>query len=293
MGNLLNNNPYEQNVGVLRMFFRRPLTLIVAILNILLCAGTFPLFLHNPIGGMIPIVAVLIPLALLGIAYIMFFVKSRRKKLLNGAIRMLKATAIIKNIIGACFFAMEVYLLLKYLINAINNYSVNLKFVAIHILTIIFLVIYTVAQLVYSFSVGKSQKGIYLVKKGAVIYGVCSILVMPVVGCFLFSNAYFAMSKVIISAEKTHLLVLLVLLFVCLLLEGILAFKYSSFVTKMSDSYVEVPEIQREEEENPFQGIAGVTPVVPPTDRSLCSRCGKKLSKRDAFCRSCGAPVNK
>lgn len=295
----IKTNPYEENTLVLNSFFKRPIVLLVAIFNALVCVGITVLaglMFSDFLDAWIMYAVAIFPLILQYMVYLLFFVRARRKTGLKSPVAVLKASGIYSLVLCVLNIAFWGYHWGITIYRAVlHNYHISIALLVICIVVLGVFLVYSISKLIFAKSLKKSMNSIYLNSKGATAYGVCNLLL----GLFVVITMVFYAVVMIMNysypfyfQSQTAVLVLTavvtVLLAVAFFAESLLAFKYANFVSKMSSNFVVVPQIK--EEDNPFEGIEGITPVVNETQ---CTGCGKKLNPDDAFCPACGTSVKK
>lgn len=334
----MTQNPYQRNLEIIKGFFGKPVVLVTSILlfvsnfygffvssagvssNILKSymsnlnintdgpAGMF--FSFNEDSFSLPTLD--ITAILFALAFLLFFIFSRRESpSLTAPCVLFKVGAIIELVAVCILTAGLLFVLAAIVLAAIsvkNNLDAavitGLSLLAIPLIVIViaFLLTYTISQLRFINSVGKSLKTIYISDKGSVVYGVTSVIYAAVsaFGIFLFLPSVFTLDVPSIVL-LTSLSVLKVAVYV---LCAVVAFKYHSYIKRLTKDYVTEPQFV---EPAPTQNAAPVVNEVPvslpnmPSQNEvpkapqviICKNCGEQLSPDDYFCNNCGTPIDR
>lgn len=147
-------------------------------------------------------------------------------------------------------------------------------------------------------SIDDSMSGINLYKKGAMAYGICSIVIG---GCPVISVS--SLFTVFSPLFATFMLLIVLIGAATNIIMGIVAIKYASYIKNISINFstepVYVPEEMDDfEEAMPFGNIHGVTShmdddnpyaqTTPESANSYCTKCGNSVTTEDLFCNKCG-----
>lgn len=261
-------NLYQQNTNILKEFFKKPIVLITSIVwfatiivnfflgifmsnndaikrmihDILTMEGSYA-YTYTNTGLNIPIVSVLIALA-----FLLFYISSRKADGgLNGAATLFKVVSIIALVASCilsavCVLAMFLCFVLM-LIPAAQFIFIFILFFAV---LVAMLLIESISQLFFANAIKKSLNGIYLYKNGAMTFAVIQFIKVSVFA-LLSIICYFV--YIGISSQPGYYYPLVPELFLLAIISfvvsipsslfmGILALKYSSYISTMSQGYV-------------------------------------------------------
>lgn len=291
-------NPFDENVQLVSSFFKKPLTITVSIFYMILALLSITGNINGNVWSIVSIGMVMLLFVLKAISYILFYKDSKKGEVLVSDAILFKITSLYKLLLWAgvlAYLGKETYTHIKNVIN--YNISLDWEVFVIYVLVVLFLLFYCISSIRFANSIKKSITSIYLNKKGAGGYSLASFLfaliIMLVCGLAVAFVVTYFRNPILVETVKSSTTIinacLLLLSAVTLILEGILAFKYVKYITEVNESYTvtKVKEI-KETEENPFEGIDGIGTIS-----NICKKCGKTYSDGDAFCSSCGSPINR
>lgn len=291
------NAQYQQNVDIIKGFFRKPIVLVVGVLTLIstIChsvasyvsSDLLDKALSNVFSEIFSQVKMLGDSSVavevessfslnffaiaMGIAFILLFAFGRNKKnAIRGGATYFKVLATIEYVI--CFI-LTVCCVILAVATCVIKLATAYKAILVFILALVgvFLFISGYSKLRFAKSVCNSMDSIYLEKKGANLFAVISFIV----------SAFFltACSYIIVYPVDTTLTVALALdfalncgLFVC---TGIMAVKFSRYINGIEKGTVALPVN---------------TKAVEPEkqDEWICSNCGTAFTDEDIFCHVCG-----
>lgn len=147
-------------------------------------------------------------------------------------------------------------------------------------------------------SIDDSMRGIHLYKKGAMTYGVISIVtgalsVMVLPSLYMIFTPMYATVLLVPTLIGTAVTIIM----------GIVAIKYASYIKNISIDFSTEPvyttdETDDFEEAMPFGNIQGVTSHIDDSNpyaqatqekaNNFCNKCGNSVTAEDLFCNKCG-----
>lgn len=300
---------YQQNIDIIKSFFRKPVVLVAGILTLVatLCQSVVSYImaptvvqywsqhvidLYSQFSFLIEeyedVISVgfsseqsfsldLFTIAL-GIAFILLFAHGRsNSNNIQGSAKYFKVLATIEYIIS---FVVVVFAILIVIITIASDfpveYKINISMIVIAIGAFIFLAGFS--KLRFSKAICNSMNSIYLDKTGSILFAVISFvkaMVSLVVLALLLSLA--VVGSVIADGFDvpwlfTYPLVAL-LTGVFNLFYGILASKYNRYICGVTNGTIEMPADKEDEKEK------------------ICIVCGSPLTEEDVFCSVCGNKV--
>lgn len=300
-------NPFQENIDIVKGFFKRKLVLFYAIFTIL------PIFslvfidvtgLMNTFGGFdggkllseLPqntnvsgtaasVYFMFIFEILLAVAFLLFFVKSgSEESSLKAPVGIFRVVSIIKLVIVVLISLASVMVVLFASLHIMANYSVLVSIFTVPFMFMaipVFLLL-IVSQTIFSGNIKESINSIYLKKKGAKFFGVMNLLsagfcvYFSVLIAVLLINADSQNSFGVADIPYVAFAVLTVIKYIVGALVGI---KYSGYIEDFSDSSTARETVSEQNEEE--------------SDIPVCKSCGKPLKPDDYFCNHCGTSVEK
>lgn len=330
-------NLYQHNTEIIKGFFRRPIVLITSIVYLVTIVASCFLdiimsfnpevreMLNNIIAMYLPeniavttsvSADVNIPVVsiLFALAFLLFYIFSRRPDgRLNGAATLLKVISII-NLVAICIIIGVFLIVSSFLLMLAPDPQFVLLFILILAALVALLLVEAISQVLFANSIKKSINGIYLYKNGAQTFAVVQFIKVAVYALLaaLFCFVYNAVASMpyyyypIVPEPFLFTAIGVVISIPSTLLIGILAIKYSSYITDMSQGFV--PPVQQQtvyqpvyqnpepSQPNPYEPQQYAQPTAqyePQPQAVFCTNCGKQLNPDDYFCNQCGTPVRK
>lgn len=300
-------NPYQQNIDIIKGFFKRKIVLLYAIFTILpifsivfidanslintISEATGSNIITNasqtmsPAQTLMSLYSVFVIDILLAVVFLLFFVKSGSKESsLNAPIGIFRVVSVIELVITVLIALASVLAVMFASLHIMSSYSpvVSILSVPFMFAAIPVFLLLIVSQTVFSGNIKESVNSIYLKKNGAKLFGIMNFITAAFCLYFIaiiiiFINSYdsensfnYAFTPVAVFADLT------VVKFV---FGGILGIKYAKYIEDFSDSST-ARETNVEEE-------------APASDVIVCKNCGNPLKPEDYFCNHCGTPVEK
>lgn len=318
-------NPYQQNVDIIKGFFRKPIVLVTAILSFLNIGANFlsALFYQIPsintmenipmefrselITNVKQTPGIDLLSVFFAISFLLFFICSRRSSgNMNVPATMFKVISIIQLVF--CCIASAVLLVVVCILSIMVLLPFGfISFLIIPILLIaaVCLLIIGISQCIFANSVKKSIKSIYLYKNGAKLFGITNIIFSVIfLVLYVFLLIILSLSTPVDFNVQSYmfLMVYIIIYTVSSIATGIMAIKYSNYINAKTEQFVTQPPItpvytnNSETASEPYQGINGVTPVQPYNPHAepvICQNCGQPVNPDDYFCNNCGTPLQK
>lgn len=294
-------NPYQQNIDIVKGFFKRKITLLYAIFTILPIFSIVFLNLDsvyrfadafsndsfdsvvgkntNLLGTISSVYILFIFQVFLAVVFLLFFVKSdSEKSTLNVPIKMFRIVSIIEMIFAILISLAMVFVILFASLYIMANYTLPISVTAVPVMfisipAILFLIF---AQLKFAGNIKESSTSIYLKQGGAKLYGIASIIMAVLCVYFTAAITIFGMSEISVFAPLIGFFGLSVIKYFFGALVGL---KYAKYIGEFSSS-----STSREKDDNPEDK----TP-----EGIVCKTCGNSLNPDDYFCNHCGTPVEK
>lgn len=294
-------NPYQQNIDIVKGFFKRKITLLYAIFTILPIFSIVFLNLDslyrfadsfsndsfdsvvgkntNLLGTISSVYILFIFQVFLAVVFLLFFVKSdSEKSTLNVPIKMFRIVSIIEMIFAILISLAMVFVILFASLYIMANYTLPISVTAVPVMfisipAILFLIF---AQLKFAGNIKESATSIYLKQGGAKLYGIASIIMAVLCVYFTAAITIFGMSEISVFAPLIGFFGLSVIKYIFGALVGL---KYAKYIGEFSSS-----STSREKDDNPEDK----TP-----EGIVCKTCGNPLNPDDYFCNHCGTPVEK
>lgn len=294
-------NPYQQNIDIVKGFFKRKITLLYAIFTILPIFSIVFLNLDslnrfadtfsndsitsavgkntNIFGTLSSVYILFIFQVLLAVVFLLFFVKSdSEKSTLNAPIKMFRIISIIEMIIVILISLAMVFVILLASLYIMAHYSLPISITAVPVMFIsipsILLLVFS--QLKFAGNIKESVTSIYLKQGGAKLYGIANIIMAVLCVYFTAVITIFGMSDISVFAPLIGFFGLSVIKYVFGALFGL---KYAKYIGEFSNSFT-----NREKDDKPEE-IA--------SEGVVCKKCGNPLNPDDYFCNHCGTPVEK
>ena len=292
-------SPYQQNIDIIKGFFKRKLILFYAILTILPIFSIVFINLNDlfvdlnkyisasklsEIGNQTKLVGTISTVyilfifeILLAIVFLLFFVKSgSEESSLKAPISMFRVVSIISLVIVSLISLGMVYVVLfTSLYLMVNSPAFAIFAVPCMFITIPVLILQAFAQCKFAGNIKESANSIYLKKNGAKLYGVTSIIVAVICLYLTVLISIFGFAEISTVAPLIAFFGLNAIKYVFGAVVGI---KYAKYIEGFSDS-----STARE----------GGYPIEEEYDTIVCKTCGKPLKDEDYFCNHCGTPVDK
>lgn len=309
------NAQYQQNVDIIKGFFRKPIVLVTGILTIVVSVAisvlkylaTFDFAdvlnsLFEEYGNVLldpnsDIIAVGFDSTIkekvfsldfftiaFGVAFILLFAFGRSKSNnIQGGVTFYKVLATIEYVV---YFILAVCLILVGIFLFTTELSVIAKliFMIISLVAGVFVFVLGYSQLRFAKSVKESMNSIYLSSTGAKMFGVAQIisagailLYIIGIGCLNFLWGGIRPAVLVLSVTPA------VLLFVNDLIYGIMALKYDKYIDAICTGKINMPVAENFEKTEIVQEV--------PQDNSVCGNCGNPVTEEDVFCHICGNKV--
>ena len=270
-------SPYQQNIDIIKGFFKKPIVLVLAISSFVcvvyeLVVSFFNVFgnLGNQAvkyfldklpddanvassiigvngsggsGGSLNITAILF-----AVSFLLFYILSKKQENKLGAPSvMFKVISIITVV---CFgiitaFVLLITALLGVITPIINEAfdGIGQIFVPLYIFLAVFMILYllySIAQMVFALSIRKSLTSIYLKGTGAVLYGIMSF-VIAAIGIVSSVMAVLGLSKIdFITLNGTQTAVMIISAVMSAansVITGIMAVQYSKYIKNISQRF--------------------------------------------------------
>ncbi len=305
-------SPYQQNINIMKGFFRKPIVLTLSIFTFLTVVFQVTVSILNPFGAIVNRflssylnsidtsqvnvnqgigVSPSIPLGsiltiLFAVAFLLMYLQSKQEKAnLSAPSTIFKVISIINvvlvsllTLISAAVVA--ILLLVAPALQSNPDYADNPAVVMFAGLSIalcviliplcVMLLLNAIGQLLFANSIKSSLTSIYLKRKGAVLYGVTEILIAAYTiakGIFIiiFILIYNSQYTAIIEPLPITLIIMQMLFTAAAsVIMGVLAFKYSSYIKKISQKFrIEIPD-EPAKIENNEQPAFNSAPVAAP-----------------------------
>ena len=297
-------NPYQQNIDIIKDFFKRKLILFFAIFTILPIfsfvfidasdlintmgnlGGDLSLSNRTTLSSAIgSIYFLFIFEVLLAVVFLLFFVKSDSDNgTLKAPIGIFKVVSVIEfvfTILGSlatvlAALPISLYILAKF---SILTSILIVPFMFLSIPAVILLIL---SQVLFADSVKESVNSIYLERKGTKLFGIMNII--AAVFCIycavlwaVFMNSYDSEMSYVFATDP--LIIFLVLTAVKYIFGALVGLKYTNYIKEFSNS-----STSRETKEKTYEEEPSII---------FCKKCGKALTPDDYFCNHCGTPVDK
>lgn len=269
-------SPYQQNIDLLKAFFKKPIVLVLSILSFLSIAlGILYSFL-SPYDDVInylvkyyysslgvyadtaaqptfPIFSIDIIGILFGVAFLLFYLYSKKPEgNLSAPSMILKVISIIEIITSS--IACAALLLLTAFLGFIFSFNSNLDnklqtllticfgfFVALSLFSIIS-IIYYISQLLFANSIRKGITSIYLKRSGAMLFGIFNFIFALTTAASNIAILLFFLSfsgVVFINPIAIVLTIVETVVMVAFkVVTGIVAIKYSLYIKNVSQKFV-------------------------------------------------------
>lgn len=299
-------NPYQQNIDIIKGFFKQKIVLLYAILTILpifsiifinindliIVTGNF---MGEKILGNVPrefnvagvvtsCYSLFIFEILLAVIFLLFYVKSGSDEgSLNVPIKMFRIVSVIEIIIMALISMAMVFVVLVMSLHTLATHStlVSILVVPLIILAIPAILLTIFSQTLFAETIKVSANSIYLKKTGTKLYGVMN-------GIMAFACVYIAILLAIYGQSVISMIVplfaLLALSAVKYAAGAVLGIKYATYIEGYSDSSTAKENSEQPEHEEAAEKTSNII---------VCKKCGKALTADDYFCNHCGTPVEK
>lgn len=309
-------SPYQQNINIMKGFFRKPIVLTLSIFTFLTVVFQVTVSIINPfitiansyldsylgnIGASninvkqtaSPGISLFSSVSfssiitiLFAVAFLLFYLQSKQEKAnLSAPSTIFKVISIINvvlvsllTLISAAVVA--ILLLVAPALQSNPDYADNpavvmfaglgIALCVILIPLCVMLLLNAIGQLLFANSIKSSLTSIYLKRKGAVLYGVTEILIAAYTiakGIFItiFILIYNSQYTAIIEPLPITLIIMQMLFTAAAsVIMGVLAFKYSSYIKKISQKFrIEIPD-EPAQVENNEQPAFNPAPVAAP-----------------------------
>ncbi len=298
-------NPYQQNIDIIKAFFKRKVVLFYAFLTILpifsiLFIKTDVLidtvknisdnqFLLRDIGKSVNLAGILsssyvyfIFEILIAVVFLLFFVKAENKDTsLKAPVNMFRIISVIELIVTLFISLAMVLIAFVFSIYSLANLSTltSLMFIPFMFAAVICVLVDLFFQTLFAVSIKDSVNSIYLKKTGAKPYGIMNAIMAALFVYFAVLIALHGLSR---TPDVIPLIIFLCLTAAKYALGSAVGLKYAKYIEGFSDSSTarEITEQSGESGEDQPEII-------------ICKKCGKVLSSDDYFCNHCGTPVEK
>ena len=297
---------YQQNIDIIKGFFRKPIVLIVGIFTIVasivnsvaeyISAFDFTDILNSfsgsdirssfNIGGKAvyfsfksdaPDIFSLDFLTIaLGLSFILLFAFGRSKgNAIQGGVTFFKVMSHIYYVLYFIIAVAAVLMVIFTFAFSVDNITKLILIVSFLVIGLfVFLLGYS--QLQFAKSAKESMNSIYLSNSGAKLHGIIRIIgavavsaVSAVALCFILSLGGFNSPLAVVGSVASA-----VLLIVNNILWAVVALKYHSYINGVTSGKIELSvDVVKEEKE------------------MICSNCGNTLTDEDVFCAVCGNKV--
>lgn len=294
-------NPYQQNIDIIKGFFKRKIVLLYAILTILPVFSIIFINIksvfdyvdkngYNKLledipqnGDMVNSTASVYILfifdILISVAFLLFFVKAGSKdSSLKAPIGIFRVVSIIQFVITAFVSVGMVFIVLITALFTIAHCTVMTSLLTVPFLFILIPAVFlqVLFQTVFAGNIKESVNSIYLKKRGAKLYGILNLVMAVLCAYVAVIIAIFCVSDILIFIPVICFFGLSALKYLAGAAVGI---KFSDYIENFSDgSTSKNPETEKDDED--FKII-------------VCKKCGKPLTSDDYFCNHCGTPVEK
>lgn len=309
-------SPYQQNINIMKGFFRKPIVLTLSIFTFLTVVFQVTVSIINPfitiansyldsylgnIGASninvkqtaSPGISLFSSVSfssiitiLFAVAFLLLYLQSKQEKAnLSAPSTIFKVISIINLIIVALLtlISAAVTAILFIIATAMNAepkfaggstvesmFTLGIVLCLTLIPICIMLLLESIGQLLFANSIKSSLTSIYLKRKGAVLYGVTEILIAAYTiakGIFIiiFILIYNSQYTAIIEPLPITLIIMQMLFTAAAsVIMGVLAFKYSSYIKKISQKFrIEIPD-EPAKIENNEQPAFNSAPVAAP-----------------------------
>lgn len=293
-------NPYQQNIDIVKGFFKRKITLLFAIFTILPIFSIVFINLNDlfvdlnkyisasklsEIGNQTKLVGTISTVyilfifeILLAIVFLLFFVKSgSEESSLKAPIGMFRVVSLISLVIVSLISLGMVYVVLfTSLYLMVNSPAFAIFAVPCMFITIPVLILQAFAQCKFAGNIKESVTSIYLKQGGAKLYGIANIIMAVICVYFTAVITIFGISEISTFAPLIGFFGLSVIKYI---FGALLGLKYAKYIGEYSNSATTREKDDKPEDNTP-EGI-------------VCKKCGNPLNSDDYFCNHCGTPVEK
>lgn len=292
-------NPYQQNVDIIKGFFKRKLILffsisiILPIFSIIFINLNDIVYIFNhsievndggilssftkstDLSGSFSLIYILFVFQiLLAVVFLLFFVKSGSEdSSLKAPIGIFRVVSIIELIITAIILIGMVFAVLFSSLYIMATFPIMISILTVPFMfaAIPVMMLLVVSQALFADSIKDSVNTIYLKRKGTKLYGVtnCIMAVLCV---------YMAVMLAVFNSSLIPVTIFLGLIAVKFIFGSLVGLKYAKYIEGFSDS----PTVKAEDK-----------PAEESPNIIVCKKCGKPLTPDDYFCNHCGTPVEK
>ena len=305
-------NPYQQNLNIMKSFFRKPIVLVYAIVTLSSVVTTmisgFVLiradvsahlsqFIMGITQNILSELNVNVDLdtiatasrssssyslnidlltVLIGLAFVFFYTKSKSAN----PMATLKAPTVMFRIYAIFTFVCSIIAVTFGMIGVCVSVIFIPSFawlLAITVPSFVYLLLYGISIFLFSGSIKNNQRSIYLSNRGAAFFGIMSIIGAVVSLCSSAATSVIFINSGVDTVAVVLMNVLGIVPVASSVILGIIALSYSSYIKKLSEGFVYDPVEQAEQTEQPL----------------FCGNCGQQLNPDDYFCNHCGTPVKR
>ena len=300
-------NPYQQNIDIVKGFFKRKIILLYAIFTILPIISLIFIDANsiintvgemadsdlitnmpqhiNPAQSITSLYCVFVIDILLAVVFLLFFVKSGSEEgSLKAPVGIFRVVSIIELVITALISLASVIAVMFASLYIMANYSafVSILTVPFMFAAIPVFLLLIISQAVFSGNIKESVNSIYLKKKGAKLFGVMNMITAAFFVYFavmIISLGFYYDSEDSFNLSFAPFIAFLALTVIKYIFGAVAGLKYSSYIKAFSDS-----STARESRELPEENAA---------EFIVCKKCGKPLKPDDYFCNNCGTSLEK
>lgn len=309
-------NPYQQNLNIMKGFFKRPIILVFAIISLasiftamisglILFLSHAQTYIFQQFEGIlrdyltefgnnfdIPTTVAIQPennfvysldlmTVLIGLAFIFFFVKSRS----SNPLATLKAPTVMFRVYAMITFVCTIIAFVLEMITVCAAVALVPTYgwvLAVAVPLLGYLLAYGISIYLFSGSLKASQKSIYLSNRGAGFFGIMNFISACLsLSILVIQSVILVYSEVdIVTVVLTDALGLVPIAASVIL--GIIALSYSSYIKQLSEGFVYDPIEQSVDNPEPAE-----------QQNLFCRNCGQQLGPDDYFCNHCGTPIKK
>ena len=312
----MTQSPFQQNIDIVKGFFRKPIILVTAILALLsfvldATAGSqrvmnsIPLdkLFNNTSNAFISTPNINLLSLLTAVAFLLFYLMSRNEKSqLKAPAVMFKVSAIIQLVAISIGLAALIVCAVAFsfvLQPSDAALSIPLTAFTTSLLLIVVLIVgafvltLAISQLRYANSIRKSLTSVYISAKGATLFGI-----MNIIGIAIEVVTYTINLPTMLSATALPMSMLQICSFVISVAAGIMfsvvAIKYGSYIKNLTGRFVTEPQQPVTEEpsaEQPVQNVQTVPiqqyiPGIPSP--SEVPQAPTAQSQQTIICKNCG-----
>ncbi len=303
------NNPYQENINMVKAFFRKPIILVYAIISALPLIAAFfinynsiaaslganfgELIQNADNGSFYSILLVPVFQIAFGVAMLYFYVHSRsEEKNLNLPSKLYRILSMIW-LIGTALVSIAMILAVSLLVlYSLEKFTPDVNVVLLPALSasIPVVLLTAIGQAAFAGSVKESCSTIYLKRRGAGLFAVMSVISAVLETYIIISAAYYIGTNLIgLNSLMVPAYIFAALSVVRHIFGAVIAFSYNSYIKKLALDFVTEPESEEPEAAVPENGqnAPGAEQII------ICKKCGKQLTADDYFCNHCGTPVEK